>query len=121
MPNAVLAADIQMVPAAVDPGAPISHRRQTKARLGVGLFGVADAKEGGLHEPDDGGEHSLPRQAAPPQIDLDTLADDRKDTAKSQHLAVLGFVADLAPPGVIAILLAAAIVASGRLNVAVRV
>jgi hypothetical protein len=98
---------------------PIAQGGQTIALVRLGVFGVANAKEGCLHQAHDRGEHPLPRQTAPPQIGLDALPDRRKNTAKSQHLAVFRLVADLAPPRVIAILLAAALVPSDRLDMAV--
>src|SRR5690242_5648389 len=99
--------------AAVDLDVPVAQRGQTIALVRLGIFGVANAKEGCLHQAHDRGEHPLPRQTVPPQIGLDALPDRRKNTAKNQHLAVFRLVADLAPTRMIAVLLAAALVASG--------
>ena len=55
------------------------------------------------------------------QIGLDPFPDDREHMAEREHFAVFRFVAYLAPTRVIAILLAAALVASDRLDMAVRV
>ena len=52
---------------------------------------------------------------------LDPGADQRQRPAEDQHLAVFRLVAHLAPARVIAVLLAAALVAPGRLDVPVRV
>jgi hypothetical protein len=118
VPDTVFAAEVQMDVAALDLDMPIAQRSQTIALVRLGVFGVANAKEGRLHQADDCGEHPFPRQTVPPQIGPDALPDCRKNTAKDQHLAVFRLVADLAPTRVIAVLLAAALVPSERLDMA---
>ena len=105
--------------AAVDLDMPIAQSSQAVALVSLGVFGVANAKQGCFHQAHDRGEHPLSRQTAPPQIGFDALPDRRQNPAKRQHLAVFRLVADLAPTRVIAVLLAAALVPSGRLDMAV--
>src|SRR3954471_17995258 len=90
---------------------------------GVVLFGVllvADPDEGRLQQLDDRGEHLLPPQAALRHVLLEPLADPGQGLAEGDHAAELGLVAHLPPFGVVAVLLAPAGVAPGRLQVAVR-
>src|SRR5438270_2589708 len=119
VPDAVFAAEVQMDAAAVDLDMPIAQSSQTVALVSLDVFGVANAKQGCLHQAHDRGEHPLSRQTAPPEIGFDALPDGRQNPAKRQHLAVFRLVANLAPTRVIAVLLAAALVPSGRLDMAV--
>ena len=74
-----------------------------------------------LHQPHDRGQHPLARQTAALQIRFDAGADQRQRLGEDQQLAVFRLVAHFAPARVIAVLLAAALVAAGRLQMAVRV
>ena len=82
VPDAVFAAEIQMDAAAVDLDMPIAQSSQTIALVSLGVFGVANAKQGCLHQAHDRGEHPLSRQTAPPQIGFDALPDRRQNPAK---------------------------------------
>jgi hypothetical protein len=106
---------------ALDLDMPIAQGCKTIALVGLGVFGVANAKQGRLQQTDDCGEYPLARQTAPPQIGPDPLPDGRQHPAESQHLAVFRLVADLAPTRMIAILLAAALVPTHRLDVAIGI
>jgi hypothetical protein len=69
---------------------------------------------------DDRRDDLLSRESAPLQVAVYPAPDFRQGLAEDDHLFVLVFVAHLAPTIMIAILFAAAIIASGRLNVAIR-
>ena len=66
-------------------------RRQPEALVGFGVFGVADAEEGQLHQPHDGGQHALSRQPAaasdPPRRARGSAADTRAKISSLPYLA----------------------------------
>jgi hypothetical protein len=95
---------------------PIAQSGQTKALVGSRVFVVADAKEGEFEKLDDRREHSLARQAVPPQIGFHPRSDQRQNPRKHQHLTVFCFVPHLAPSGVVAILLASSLIAPSNLD-----
>ena len=68
---------------------------------------VADADTGALEQTDDGGEHLLSRQAGLREVVLDPLPDAWQRLAEGDHAAELGLVPDLAPLGMVAVLLPA--------------
>src|SRR5690606_34254107 len=71
-----------------------------------------------LQEPDDASQHLLAGQAAHAQVVVGALADDRQDGGEVHQMVVLVSVADLAPAFVVDVLLPAAVVPPGGLNVA---
>src|SRR5204862_2046219 len=81
---------------------------------------VADAGKRGLQEPDDGGYDLRFGQAVAPEVSRDAAPDPRQHSRKGGHPVELVGVADLAPAGVIFVLLAAAGIASRGLAVAAR-
>src|SRR5262249_6693608 len=83
------------------------------------IFLVADADECRFEEAHDGRQDLLARQAGQGQVLLDPPAEARQGPGEGDHAVVLRLVADLAPARVVAVLLAAAVVAPGRLEVAV--
>ena len=60
----------------------IAQRRQSVALVLLGVFAVADPEQRQLHQPDNGGEHALPRQPGKLQILLDPGADQRQRAAE---------------------------------------
>ena len=72
---AALAAKADMDPATLDHDMAVAQSRQSVALVFFGIFGVADPKQGQLHEPHDSGEHALARQTVPLQILLHPGAD----------------------------------------------
>src|SRR5437763_6712051 len=87
----------------------------------AGILVVADPDAGQLEETDHGREDLLPRQAGTAQVLLDPLPEPGQCLAERQHAAEFGFVAYLAPSRMVAVLLPAASVPSGRLDMAVGV
>src|SRR5207244_2044991 len=65
------------------------------------------------------GQHFLPRQARQLQVLFGRRADGWQGSAEGDHAIVLGPVPDLAPAGVVAVLLAAAGIPASSLDVAV--
>ena len=81
---------------------------------------VADADVGGVEQVHDRREHPLAAEVAARHVLVDPLADLRQRRAEGDHPVVLGLVAHRLPSRVVAVLLAAARVAAGGLQVAVR-
>src|SRR6185437_6942934 len=75
------------------------------------ILGIAHADEGRLQQADDGRENLLTWQARQFQVLLHAFADLRQHRAEEHHVFVLGLVAHLAPPRMVAALLAAARIA----------
>src|SRR4029434_4011559 len=85
------------------------------------IFVIPDANERRFEQTDDCGEHFLARQAAAAQIACDAPADFWQGTAESDHSIVLGLVAEISPIRMIAVLLTAADIAPGGLEVAIGI
>src|SRR5262249_5443149 len=100
---------------------PVPHRRQAVRVVVARVLFVADANERLLEQPDDRGEDFRARKARSPQVGVGTTTNPGKRAAEVDEAAVLARVADLAPLRVIAVLLAAARVAAGRLEMTARV
>ncbi len=115
---AALAAELEGDRAAVDLDVAVAHRGQAEALVVAGVLRVADADQRGLEQAHDGRQHLLARQAAAPEVGLDARADRRQRAAEHQHAVELVRVAHRAPAAVVAVLLAAAGVAPGRLEMA---
>ena len=123
MLDAALAAKPEADPAALDVGVAVAQRRQAERAVGAGVFVVADPDQGGVEQPDERRQHRLaPRRGSDRrrQVGLDALPDPRQRRAELEHALELAGIARQPPVGVVAVLLAAARVAPGRLQVAVR-
>jgi hypothetical protein len=96
----------------------VPHSCQPIGFVRPGVLLVADPDQGRFEQADDGGEHLLPWQARPPQIGVDPAPDGGQGLGEGDQPAVLRLVPHLAPARVIAVLLAALVVAAGRLQVA---
>jgi len=105
--------------AAVDVDVAVVQGGEAVGVVFAGIFFVADADAGGLHEADDGAEDLFAGEAGEGEVVVDLFADDGEGVAEEDHALVLGFVADLAPAGMVAALLASTLVAAGDLEVAV--
>ena len=97
----------------------VAQRGQAVAVVAARVVVVADADQRGLQQVHDGGQHLLARQAATRHVLRDALADGRQRPRELHHVLVLRAVAHLAETRVVAVLLAAARVAPGGLQVAV--
>src|SRR4051794_39794375 len=117
---AALAPKLEAQGGAVDVHVLVAQGGEPKGVVLFGVLLVADPDEGRLQQLDDRGEHLLPPQAALRHVLLEPLADPGQGLAEGDHAAELGLVAHLPPFGVVAVLLAPAGVAPGRLQVAVR-
>jgi len=118
----VLAAEIELdAPARGDAHMVVAQGGEAEGLVLLGVFGVADARQAALHQPHHRRQHLLARQAVSVQIGLDTPARARQRAAEAQHMLELGLVAHMAPARMIAVLLAPARVAPGRLDMAVGV
>src|SRR5690606_25241807 len=89
--------------------------------VGAGVLLVSDADEGFLEQGGDGGEDLFAREALELQMAANGYAEGGQGAGEDEHGVELGFLADLAIAGVVAVLLAAALVAAGGLEVAVGV
>src|SRR5439155_18702208 len=120
MLDPALAAEHEAHRRAVDRRVLFAHRRQAGRSILPRVFLVADANERLLEELDDSREHFLARQASAFQIGVGARADARQRARERDETAVLRFVAHFAPARMVAVLLAAARVAAGRLQMAGR-
>jgi hypothetical protein len=120
----VLAATLSPEPEAdaraADPCVPIAQRGQPERAVQPGVLVVADPDQGQLEQPHDGRQDLLARQAGLRQVRVAALADLAERSGKGDHPVELRLVALLVPARVVAMLLAPAGVAPGRLDVADR-
>ena len=97
-------------------------RREAEALVLLGILLVADANERDFEQADDRRQHLRGAAARAAHIRGDALPRIRAVAwPKSIIVLVLRLVADGAPTRVVAVLLATALVAAGRLDVAVRI
>src|SRR5688572_12174515 len=117
MALAALAAELETQPRAADGDVPILQRGQAERAVGLHVLVVADADGALLEQLDDSGEHLVAGEAGLRQIGCGSRADLRERCGEVEHALVLGLVTGRAPVRVIAVLLAAARIAAGRLQV----
>ena len=96
----------------------IAQRGQAEAAIAARVLGIADAHLRRIQQLHHQREHLLARQARALQVATHAVSQPAQRLAEAQHARVLVIVARAAPVRVIAILLAAARVASGRLQMA---
>ena len=99
----------------------VAHGGKPVAAIVAGIFLIADPNERDLEEAHDGRQDLLARQPAARLIFGHARTKPRQCPGKRQHAVELGGVAERAPVGVVAILLAALRIAPGRLQVALAV
>ena len=121
MRDAALAAKLEAHVRPANLRMPVVHRRQPDGAVGPRVFLVADANQRFLEQLHRGGEHLDARQPALADVGGGAPADLAKRQREGRQLGVLRLVAHLAESRVIAVLLAPARVASGRLQMTVRV
>src|SRR4029079_442900 len=114
-----LAAEAERDRRPVDPGVAIVERGQAERPIEPCVLIVADTDQGQLQQPDDGGPQLLPGEARPREVAVDLFPDRRQSAGEGDEPLELGGVAPRAVAGVVAVLLAAARVTAGRLEVAV--
>ena len=119
---AALAAKAQAQLAAGHGGVTIAQRRQAERLVLARVFLVADPHVGRVEQADDRREHRLAarlRADGRRQVGLHALSDARQRGTELEHaLELVGVLGD-APVGVVAVLLAAARVTAGGLQMAV--
>jgi hypothetical protein len=118
---AVLAVEPEADPGALDTRVAVAQRREPERLVEAGVLVVADADQRELEQPDDRRQHLLARQARAGEVRVDALANGGQEPGERDHPIELGAVTLFAVRGVVAVLLATAGVASGRLQVAPRV
>jgi hypothetical protein len=106
---------------ALDLHVPVAQRGQTERSVRARVLVVAHPDEGLVEQPHHRGEDLSPGQVARAQVALDLLAQGGEDLTELQHPAELRLVARLAIERMVAVLLAAAGVARGGLDVALRI
>ncbi len=119
--HAALATEVEGDGVAMDFGVPVAQGGKAVGLVALGVLGIANADEGGIQQADDRSHDLFPAQASPGEILFHALAQLGQGLTEGQHPLVLVGVADLPPAGVIAILLAAASIATGGLQVAVGI
>ena len=103
----------------LDADVPVAEGGEAEALVVAGVGGVADADQRGVEQPDDGGDHLLAPEPAAAEIGLDGAAQPRQRAGEVDQVGVFHLVAAGGPAVVVAVLLAAAGVLAGRLQVAV--
>ena len=119
LPRLALEAEAKARP--LDPDVPVAEGRQAEAAVVAGVGGVADADQGGVEQPDDAGDDLVAREAAAGEVALDRAAQLRQRPGEVEEVRVFDLVPAGGPAFVIAVLLAAADVLAGGLQVAVGV
>ena len=105
----------------LDLGMSVAQCRQTEASVRSRIFSIADAKEGQLQQPEDGGEHAFARETVTTQIRVDPGSDQGQRPGEHQHFAVFRLVPDFPPSLMVAILLAPLLIPSRHLDMSKRV
>ena len=96
----------------------VTHRCEAEGPVGLRVFVVADADEAFLEQLHHRGEYLFAREPPMRQCRGGARPDSREDRREQVNMLELGVVAVRAPRIVIAVLLPAACIASGRLQVA---
>src|SRR5262249_20411720 len=117
--DAALAAKAEPEPRAVHPHLPLAQRGEPERFVLASVLLVADARSRRLEQPHHRREHFLARQAGAREIARNASPDGLRRGRARAPPAVFRLVAHLAPAPVVAVLLALARVAAGRLKVAV--
>jgi hypothetical protein len=118
---AALAREPEPDPRPVDARVPVAEGGQPERLVEPRILLVPHPDQRQLQEPDDRRQDLLARQSGSAEIRVDTLADGRQQAGERDHPVELRALAMLAVGGVVAVLLAAAGIAPGRLKVAPRV
>src|SRR5258707_10735810 len=106
---AALPAEIQYRTAVADEGdVTVAKRRESKALVVARVLRIADANAGGVQQADHDGQHFLARQTRQRQVALENAPQLGQLFSKGNHSLELCAVAQFAPLGVIAVLLAPA-------------
>ena len=120
--RAALAAELQQrLAARREARMTVAQCGQAEAAVAARVLGIADAHLGGIQQLHHQRENLLARQARALQIATHGGSQMAQRLAEAQHARVLVIITRDAPVGVIAILLAAARVASRRLQVTARI
>src|SRR2546423_14459698 len=99
----------------------VSQRRQSERAVPLRVLVVADPDESLLEQPDDRRQYPLARETGAPEVRRDPPADARQGAREVEEAGVLGRVARLAPPVVVAVLLPPSRIPAGRLHVVLLV
>ena len=97
----------------------VLQRGEPKRSIRTRVLVVADANQRRFEQAHDGGEHLRARNARQAQVGGNAPAQPGQMFGEGQHAVVFRAIAQLAPFQVIAVLIAAARIASGRLQMAV--
>src|SRR5258708_4956981 len=116
-----LAAEAEAHFCALDLDVPSAQRGEPEGAVLARVLVVAHADEGLVEQHHHGGEDLAPGEIPRAQIAFHALADFGEDFAELEHAAELRLVARLAVQGVVAVLLAAAGVARGRLDMTIGI
>ncbi len=121
MLDAALAAKVKPHRVAAHLHVPVAQRGEPVRPVLARVSRIAHANQRHVQQVDHGGQHLVARQARCRQLRGHRLAYARQRCSERQQPAVLVRIAEGPPVGVIAVLLAAPGVATGRLQMAVRV
>ena len=115
-----LAPEAEPDPVALDAGVAVAEGGQPEGAVEPRVGLVADPDQGQFEQADDGGQDLVARQSGSGQVGVAPLADHGQRGREFEHPPELVEIAAAAPVGVIAVLLPAAGVAAGGLDVARR-
>ena len=105
---------------AFDRDVPVAERRDPEAAVVASIGRIAHPDHRDVEKARHGREHLVPSQAAPAEVGVDPPAQAGQGAGELDQVGVLHLVAAGGPPLVVAVLLAAARVLAGHLQVAVR-
>ena len=100
---------------------PVAHRGEAEGTVIARVFVVPHPNQRRLQECDNRGEDAVPGEPRRRKVAPHPRPDLRERGPERDHALVLGLVADLSPPCVVAVLLPPAGVTAGGLNVTVRI
>jgi hypothetical protein len=115
-----LAAEAETDARALDSGVSVTQRGQPERAVEPRVLVVTDPDERELEQADDRGEDLLAGQPRSGEVGIAAAPDARERSREGEHAVELLRAAPLVPVRVVAVLLAAAVIATGRLQVPVR-
>ncbi|MNZ28836.1 hypothetical protein D3C78_460760 [compost metagenome] len=119
--DSALAAKAEAYGAALDLDVAVAQGGQAEGVVVAGILTVANTDQGGVEQADHQGHDFFPVQSWARQLAVQLLAQFRQCIGEGQHARVFVAITKVTPQRVIAVLLAPASVASGGLQVTLRV
>ena len=104
MIDAVLATEVELDAAAIDPGVPVAQCGEAETLVVARIFFVADTGERLLQQLDESSQYPPALETSEGEVLVDLGADLGQDTPEDHHPAILRLVANRSPTGMVAVL-----------------